>query len=109
MRLSTVAVGQPARMANEHRIEPNVDPDDPRSKMAPTTSDPGHAQPEAAEVESARLLFNETRERLTAAGIAEDEVRRLADEYVALDLAADAQAGDDFVAWVLERRPTPST
>ena len=84
--------------------DPNVDPDDPRSKMAPTTSDPGHPQPEAAEVESARLLTNETEERLAAEGISQDEVRRLADEYVALDLAGDADADDDFVAWVRERR-----
>ena len=83
---------------------PNVDPDDPRSKMAPTTSDPGHVQPEAAEVESARLLTNETKQRLAADGIAEDEVRRLADEYVALDLAGGGDTDDDFVAWVRERR-----
>jgi hypothetical protein len=79
-----------------------IDPQDPRSKMAPSTSDPGHPQPETAEVESARLLANDTKDRLEAEGIPEDEVRRLADEYVALDLA-DA-SNEAFIAWVLERR-----
>jgi hypothetical protein len=79
-----------------------IDPDDPRSKMAPTTSDPGHPQPDTAEVESARLLANETKDRLVAHGVPEDEVRRLADEFVALDLAS--ASNDEFVAWVLGRR-----
>ena len=79
-----------------------TDPDDPRTKMAPTTSEPGHPQPETAEVESARLLANETKDRLGAAGLSEDEVRRLADEFVALDLASASNG--DFVAWALERR-----
>jgi hypothetical protein len=87
---------------HDDRSASMIDPDDPRSKMAPTTSDPGHPQPDTAEVESARLLANETKDRLVAEGIPEDEVRRLADEFVALDLAS--ASNDEFVAWVVGRR-----
>jgi hypothetical protein len=79
-----------------------TDPEDPGSKMAPTTSDPGHPQPETAEVESARLLANDTKGRLAAAGVPEDDVRRLADEYVSLDLAG--ASNEAFIDWALERR-----
>jgi hypothetical protein len=68
-------------------------------KLAPETSDAGHPQPEEAEVESARLLANEARDALTADGYDADEVRRLADEYVALDLGTTVEG---FVAWARE-------
>jgi hypothetical protein len=61
----------------------------------------GHAEPDAAEVESARLLANDARATLTADGLDDEEIRRLADEYVALDLGEDV---DDFVAWSRDRR-----
>jgi hypothetical protein len=64
------------------------------------SSDPGRPQPSAAEVESARLLANAAAERLGAEGLRRDEVRRLADEYVALDLGEDT---DEFVRWVRNR------
>ena len=64
------------------------------------SSDPGHPQPKAAEVESARLLENAASDRLGAAGVSRDEVRRLADEYVALDLGEDT---DEFVEWARKR------
>ncbi|HSL12593.1 MAG TPA: hypothetical protein VLA82_14900 [Actinomycetota bacterium] len=96
-------------MTHERGAGADVDPGDPRSKMASTTSDPGHPQPEAAEVESARLLFNETRDRLTGEGLSDDDVRRLAGEYVALDLAGDAGTADSFVAWVRQRRGSRSS
>jgi hypothetical protein len=79
-----------------------ADPNDPGSKMAPTTSDPGYPQPETAEVESARLLENATKDRLMAEGLPEDDVRRLADEYVALDMA-DA-SNEAFISWALRHR-----
>ena len=47
------------------------------------TSEPGHPQPEAAEVESARLLANQARDALEAQGLQEDEIRQLADELQA--------------------------
>ena len=64
------------------------------------SSDPGHPQPNAAEVESARLLENAASDRLGPAGASRDEVRRLADEYVALDLGEDT---DEFVEWARRR------
>jgi hypothetical protein len=68
------------------------------------TSEPGHAQPQAAEVESARLLANQAREHVDRS-VSDDDVRRLADEYVALDLGEDLDA---FVAWVRERTSATS-
>jgi hypothetical protein len=64
------------------------------------TAEPGHPQPKDTEVESARLLANETRDRLEAVGLEVDEIRRLADEYIALDKGEDA---DDFVEWAKTR------
>ena len=64
------------------------------------TSEPGHPQPEAAEVESARLLANQARDALEARGLQEDEIRALADEYVALDLGEDL---DEFMDWAMTR------
>lgn len=64
------------------------------------TDDPGRPQPEAAEVESARMLENQAREALLAAGVPEREIRRLADEYIALDRGEDLSG---FVAWASER------
>jgi hypothetical protein len=63
------------------------------------TSEPGHPQPEAAEVESARLLANQARDALEAQGLQEDEIRALADEYVALDLGEDL---DEFMDWTMK-------
>jgi hypothetical protein len=64
------------------------------------TAEPGRPQPEATEVESARLLANEARDRLEARGLQDDEIRRLADEYIALDLGEDV---DEFVEWATTR------
>jgi hypothetical protein len=64
------------------------------------TSEPGQPQPEAAEVESARLLANQARPRLEEDGFSFDDIRRLADEYVALDLGQDLEA---FVRWAREK------
>jgi hypothetical protein len=65
------------------------------------SADPGHPQPEAAEVESARQLENEAATRLAESGISRDEARRLADEYVALDVGEDVE---EFIAWAKQRR-----
>jgi hypothetical protein len=64
------------------------------------SAEPGRPQPEAAEVESARLLANQARDRLEATGLQDDEIRRLADEYIALDLGEDV---DEFVDWATTR------
>jgi hypothetical protein len=60
------------------------------------TSDPPHAQPEAAEVESARLLANQSRETLEGRGLEWDEILRLADEFIALDRGTEL---DVFIEW----------
>jgi hypothetical protein len=65
------------------------------------SSDQRHPQPDAAEVESARQLENAAAEGLGAAGVSRDEIRRLADEYIALDLGEDT---DEFVEWAQRRR-----
>ena len=64
------------------------------------SSDPGHPQPQAAEVESARLLANQAREALLDAGLSNAEIRRLADDYVAEDRG---EGLDDFIAWARRR------
>jgi len=64
------------------------------------TAEPGRPQPKAEEVESARLLANQARDALEARGLQEDEIRALADEYVALDLGEDL---DEFVEWATTR------
>ena len=66
------------------------------------TSDPGHPQPSAAEVESARILANEAREELRSAGLSDDRIRELADRYVAEDLGEDTDA---FVTWARSQGP----
>jgi len=72
------------------------------AKRGPT-AEPGHPQPAAAEVESARLLANQARDRLPGSAYSDDDLRSLADEYIALDLGEDLGA---FVEWVRRRRPS---
>jgi hypothetical protein len=66
-----------------------------------TPDDAGHPQPDAAEIESARLLANDARDALRVRGLQDEEIRRLADEYVALDLGEDT---DTFILWAVEHR-----
>jgi hypothetical protein len=49
------------------------------------TSDPGYPQPQAAEVESARLLANDARQALLAEGLSDEDIDRLADDFIAED------------------------
>ncbi len=57
---------------------------------------PGGPVPEAAEVESARLLANQARDALRGRGLTDEDIRRLADRYVAEDRGEDL---DQFIAW----------
>jgi hypothetical protein len=66
-------------------------------------SGPGRPEPDAEEVESARLLANTARDRLRSEGLDDEEIRRLADAYVALDLGEDTE---DFIAWARDHRDT---
>ena len=58
--------------------------------------DPKYPQPEAAEVESARLLANDAKGSLEPEGFSDDKIRRLADEYIALD---KGEGVPEFVEW----------
>ncbi len=60
------------------------------------TSDPGSPQPEAAEVESARLLEGEARRPLRDAGFTDERIRQLADQFVAEDRGQDTRT---FLEW----------
>ena len=64
------------------------------------SADPGHPQPDAAEVESARILANEARSELRAFGLTDLEIGRLADEFIALDRG---EGLPEFVAWARDR------
>jgi hypothetical protein len=64
------------------------------------TADPGHPQPEAAEVESAQLLANQAREALLDSGLTNTEIRRLADDYIAEDRGENLA---EFVEWAKRR------
>jgi hypothetical protein len=72
-----------------------------REEKTDQESPGGATQPEAAEVESARLLMNDTRTRLHAAGLDDELIRRLADRFIAEDRGQDA---DVFVDWALAHR-----
>jgi hypothetical protein len=74
-----------------------------REEKEGVTADPGRPQPEAAEVESARLLAADARDELRAAGFSDDRIRELADQYIAEDRGT---ATDEFVDWA--RRQGPS-
>jgi hypothetical protein len=65
------------------------------------TAEPGHPQPAGAEVESARLLEADAAGRMGEEEIPRDELRRLADEFIALDLGTGT---DEFVEWVRHQR-----
>jgi hypothetical protein len=60
------------------------------------TSDPGYPQPQAAEVESARLLANDARQALLAAGFSDEDIDRLADDFIAEDRGQDTER---FIDW----------
>jgi hypothetical protein len=66
------------------------------------TAEPGRPQPEAAEVESARLLADDAGPTLRAAGFSDDDVRRLADQYIAEDRGTGTP---EFVEWARRRGP----
>lgn len=67
------------------------------------SADPARPQPEAAEVESAHLLANQARPELRERGFTDEEIRELADRYVADDHGQDLGA---FVEWATRtRRP----
>ena len=82
---------------------PGMDDDTPgplEPEKEGATADPGHPQPEAAEVESARLLANQARDTLRGAGLSDQQIRRLADRYIAEDRGEDLS---EFIDWATAR------
>ena len=67
------------------------------------TSDPDYPQPQAAEVESARLLANQARQRLHAEGFLDQAIDRLADDFIAEDRG---EATGRFIDWAIRVRRT---
>jgi hypothetical protein len=65
------------------------------------TSDPGYPQPQAAEVESARLLANDARQVLLATGLSDQDINRLADDFIAEDRG---EATERFIGWAIRVR-----
>jgi hypothetical protein len=72
------------------------DPGPLRDEKRGETSEPGRPQPEAAEVESARLLADDARPSLRDSGLSHERIRELADRYIAEDRGTDTA---DFVDW----------
>jgi hypothetical protein len=70
-------------------------------KRGPTVE--GSLQPQAAEVESAQLLANESRDELRARGFTDDEIESLADRFIAQDRGTSKQA---FIDWADSQRKT---
>jgi hypothetical protein len=67
-----------------------------RQEKRGQTSEPGRPQPEAAEVESARLLADDARPELRGAGFSDERIRQLADQYIAEDRGTGTA---EFVDW----------
>ena len=76
----------------------------PRDERKDGASDePGASQPKDTEVESARLLANDATPLLEADGLGPDDVRRLADEYIAAGNEGDTER---FVRWARSSEQT---
>jgi hypothetical protein len=74
-----------------------------REEKEGQTAEPGRPQPEAAEVESARMLADDARPMLRRAGFSDDRIRELADQYIAEDRGTGTA---EFVDWARTRGPT---
>jgi hypothetical protein len=85
-------------------LVPITEHDHPPGPLEPEkrgeSSEPGHSQPEAAEVESAHMMANQAREALLDAGLTNTQIDRLADDYVAEDRGEDLP---DFIEWAKRR------
>jgi hypothetical protein len=86
--------------------EENLTPGPLEAEKSGQTSDPGHPQPQAAEVESAQILANQAREALLDAGVSNEDIRRLADHFVAEDRGEDLQ---EFIDWAKGRTRRSNT
>lgn len=103
MSRSKAAAAPAGRVGRAHRgKKPAMDENDlapgPLEADKRAEDADGDVQPQAAEVESARLLANDARHALPE--LSDDDTRRLADEFIARDRGEDVDA---FVAWAKER------
>jgi hypothetical protein len=73
-----------------------------REEKRGNTAEPGRPQPEAAEVESARLLADDARPNLRAAGFSDERIRQLADQYIAEDRGTGTA---EFLDWAGRQGP----
>ncbi|HEV2895770.1 MAG TPA: hypothetical protein VG411_18630 [Actinomycetota bacterium] len=64
-------------------------------KQDPATPD-SIPEPEASEVESARLLANQARPELGAAGVSDQRIDELASEFIARDIG---EGLEEFLRW----------
>jgi hypothetical protein len=72
-------------------------------KQDPAT--PDHIpEPEASEVESARLLANQARPELGAAGFSDQRIDELASEFIARDIG---EGLDEFLRWARSEGQLP--
>jgi hypothetical protein len=60
------------------------------------TSDPDYPRPQATEVEGARLLANDARQTLRAADFSDEDIDRLADDFIAEDRGNETGALIDW-------------
>jgi len=77
---------------------------DEKREATPTPPGQPDVQPQAAEVESARLLANQSRDVLRSEGCSDDEIERLADQFVAEDRGESVA---EFIAWARTHSPQP--
>jgi hypothetical protein len=94
--LARVPEGMGSRIDGKGPAMDNDMPGPMEAEKEGATADPGHPQPEAAEVESARLLANQAREALRGAGLSDQQIRRLADRYIAEDRG---EGLTEFIDW----------
>jgi hypothetical protein len=78
------------------RDTPESQPGPLRDEKVGESAEPSSRQPEAAEVESARLLANQAGDALRQVGMTDEEIRRTADDWVAQDRGDELDA---FVEW----------
>ena len=84
------------------------DPDPPAratdvDKQDPATPD-AIPEPEASEVESARLLANQARPELGAEGFSDQRIDELASEFIARDIG---EGLEEFMRWSRYEGPLP--
>jgi hypothetical protein len=77
------------------------DRDEPLRPTRPDEENVREQDPPPMQVEPARLLANDARDRLTAEGFDDDEIERWATTYIA---RFGQGSVEDFVAWIAEQQ-----